>query len=159
VSVFRAQEDRRAALARIADNTARHAVVTGRFTTRGSLGEMVNPTPFDFGIAFTAAPAVSYGYHVDGDTLMASHYPRCWGGTCEWRRDPSTGLYTGAQAFVVIETISVAYLAFDSPPDYEIEHHFTFNGIAVKFAPGAFDDGVDPRGYPSNMDLLGDDTF
>jgi hypothetical protein len=39
------------------------------------------------------------------------------------------------------------------------EHHFNFNSIAVKFAPGAFDDGVDSGGFPSNMDLLSDDTF
>lgn len=147
MTVFRAYEERRGYLSAVAENTGRHVILSGTFTSTGN-GEILNPDPFRFGVQLVSKPNVSYAYEVDGDALVDSVWPRCWGGIYDWETTDQ-GLYTGANAFVVVDASHIFDGNFSvegSPatPLYTITHHFTFNGIALKFAsadvPAGFDD-------------------
>lgn len=124
--LFRAQEHRRGRITQIGENSARQAIVYGRFTTSGYYGEVTSDEVFDFGLKFIEMPNVSYSYSVDGD-LEAGSFPRCFGGVSNWRID-SKGMYTGAWGFVVVEMTG-------QQDPYDLTHFFTFQGLATKAVP------------------------
>jgi hypothetical protein len=115
-------------------NSARPATVQARFDTHG-WGEMVIALPVMFDCAFIDRPVVSYGYALDGDALVALRYPRACGGVSSWVSDEK-GFTIGAHVFLIVDTMSPTPLAGVPPvsPDYDIDHHFVFTGMALKTA-------------------------
>jgi len=139
-SLFQQQLDRAGFIDEVQENAGRHAIAYGSFITTGN-GEISNPDVLRFNTSFVHMPAVSYSYYVDEDDLVDGQWPRCWGGVLGWEvsnRD-DFNLYTGAYAFVVVETSSYQFPPEDiSEPEYEIRHFFTFNGVGLKFVPADF---------------------
>jgi hypothetical protein len=136
-SLFHNQEDRRGFLDSVAENTGRHAIAYGHFDTTGA-GEIENPKVLSFGIPFIERPAVAYSYYLDDADMVDTRWPRCWGGILGWDQDEN-GLYTGAHAFVVVETTSINVVTeVVDDPYYTITHFFTFNGMGLKFVVDDF---------------------
>ena len=115
-----------------AENAARLAIVRVMFDSAG-WGEFQAPEIFDFGIRFLEEPCVAYGCAIDGDALVPLRYPRCTGGVYRWATDIK-GYYTGAWCFFVVDTLSPANIANvpTEDPNYDINHYFTFSGVALK---------------------------
>jgi hypothetical protein len=116
-----------------AENSSRLAFAWGTFTSTG-WGELAYPEPVDFGLTFVEEPIVAYGFAlVGGDKLVDNRFPRAQGGVYEWRID-GRGFYIGAHVFACVETVSALITApyGDPDPNYELKHHFTFSGIALK---------------------------
>lgn len=117
------------------ENTARIASAYAFFDSHG-WGEFAFPVMFDFGLTFIEQPCVGYAYALDGDQLVDLRFPRSHGGVYRWRKDVR-GYYTGAWCFVVVETRSPHNIA-NVPaldPGYDLDHSFTFTGIALKDLP------------------------
>lgn len=135
-------EARRSELNRHGENTARWAFAAATYRSDG-WGEFAFPDCHDFDLTFGERPYVSYGYSVinntltvDGvdDVLVDTRFPRAWGGICQWKQN-SRGFYTGAWAFVVVESASPFIVAEYDEPNYRIQHHFTFMGLGIKDLP------------------------
>jgi hypothetical protein len=134
---WRAQEDRRGLLEAVHENAGRHVILNGEFVTEGT-GEIANPDRFEFGLILPQKPNVSYSYSLDDADLVETVYPRCWGGVSDWITN-ANGHYVAASVFVVVtaEPLDLAAWTEAGEPEapwYTITHHFTFNGIALKFA-------------------------
>lgn len=137
MSLFRDQEKRRGFIDATRENTGRHAVAYGSFTTTG-WGELSNPDPLIFGVPFSVMPAVSYSYMIEEEDMVDTRWPRCWGGVCGWEMNEHD-LYIGASAFVIVETTSFEQASVVTTPfESTIRHFFTFNGTALKFVPDDF---------------------
>jgi hypothetical protein len=133
-SLFHQQLDRQGYVQSVEENSGRHAVVYGSFLTTGS-GEIVNPDPLLFNVAFVHMPAVSYSYYVDDEDLVDTRWPRCWGGILGWEttNNDDFDLYIAATAFVIVETTSFEQVTDNTDEIiYTIRHFFTFNGVALK---------------------------
>ena len=131
---FQSQRGREAAKATQGENLARLATVISTADSTG-WGEFVVPERVDFGLAFIEMPAISHGVSLDGSKLVPTRFPHCDGGVYEWDISPK-GLYRGAWVWITVETRG-AQLATDvlDDPGYEIVHHFTFVGTAMKDIP------------------------
>jgi hypothetical protein len=114
--------------AQVNENSARLAYAWGVTTTTG-VGSLAHEDEIDFGLTFIEQPMVSYGTVVtnqiewepdDTDSLL--QMPGATGFVFSWRQDPR-GFYVGAHVGV---TVTGGEL------DVELEHHFTFMGIAMK---------------------------
>jgi hypothetical protein len=117
------------------ENSARLAWAWDTFETTGT-GSTASDRAINFGLAFTQKPMFSYGYELlnrvdfeDDDDLVEVLYPASTGFVYLWKQN-AAGLYVGAY---------VGMTVFDGPgggvlidPDIQIEHHFTFCGIAMK---------------------------
>lgn len=121
------QELRRAERHRHEQNAARHALSFHAYHSTGG-GELEFSDPVEFGMTFAQRPFITYGYFIDSDDLVEGQFPACTGFVTAWDFD-ADGLYIGAWCGVVIRGGE-----FLEPP-YEIEHHFTFQGIALKDLP------------------------
>ena len=129
----------RAELARHRENAARVAMAFARFETLGQ-GTLEFEERIDFGLTYIEEPFVSYGCQLDMDVLASAigledgetpPLPQSTGYVTDWDID-ERGFYTGAW---------VAAAVFDGtgliPPDVDvvIDHHFTFQAIAIKDIP------------------------
>lgn len=130
---FEAMEHRRQRIQQVDENSARLAKAFAMYDSTG-WGEFTVPTVFDFGLTFVEEPSVSYGYALDGDTLVDTRFPRCWGGVYKWKLDIK-GFYTGAWVFFIVETQSSFIDTGEADPNYDINHYFTFEGVAYKDLP------------------------
>lgn len=119
--------DREAWVKQVQENSARLAWAWGTATTTGA-GQKPFEKIINFGLAFTEKPHFSYGYELlnrtdfeDDDGGNDLPVPRSTGCVYMWRVD-GRGLYTGAHVAVNIV----------SDKAIQIEHHFSFAGIAIK---------------------------
>jgi hypothetical protein len=139
-SLFHQQLGRQGFVDSVAENSGRHAISYGSFTTTGS-GEIVNPDPLQFNVPFVHMPAVAYSYYVDDEDLIDTRWPRCWGGVLGWETTNSDDcdLYVAATAFVIVETTTFEQVTDNTDEiNYTIRHFFTFNGVALKFVTTDF---------------------
>jgi hypothetical protein len=137
MSLFHEQEARRGFIDQTRENSGRHAVSYGQFETTGS-GEISNPDPLVFGVPYIHMPAASYSYYIEDEDLVDTRWPRCWGGILGWEKNEH-GMFTGANAFVIVETKTFEQVTLNTDViDYTITHFFTFNGAALKFVPDDF---------------------
>lgn len=133
-SPFRVQADAgRGWRQQVEDNSGKFAQAYGFFTSTGA-GQVVMEDVIDFGAIFIEPPTVAHGYALTDVSvqLVDGSFPKAWGGIHEWVRDKDD-FYIGAYAFLVVETISPYSYATD--PGYELDHFFTFSGIALKKLP------------------------
>lgn len=130
LTVFR--RDDAAARAATRENSPRLAQEHATFSSHG-WGEFEVAKPDMFSATFIEEPAVSYGYALDGDTLVPKRFPRAFGGVSKWALDEK-GFYIGAWVFLVVDTLSPAIIAGVPAvdPGYDITHSFTFAGTAIK---------------------------
>src|ERR1035437_4573024 len=113
---------REALVRQVAENSARLASATVDVPTTG-WGEFSPALCLDFFTTFIHEPTVSYGYSVDGDTLVDGRYPRAWGFVRQWRQDPK-GLYNGAWVGIAVDTLSSEFTEGGTPPTYDLIHKF-----------------------------------
>lgn len=137
--MFSPLDEQRGELARHRENAARVAMAFARFETLGQ-GTLEFEERVDFGLTFIEEPFVSYGCQLDLDVLASAigledgatpPLPQSTGFVTEWDVD-ERGFYVGAW---------VAAAVFDAtgliPTDVSvvIDHHFTFQAIAIKDIP------------------------
>lgn len=129
------------------ENSARLAKAHAKYRTVGA-GESRAVDVFDFEVVFTAEPVVSYGHWLDisGDNpdLVTGRYPKVSGGVWQWRTQPSPSdptrmFFTGAWVYFVVDA-NTTESAFSGPPAvppaYVVNHHLSFEGVAMKSVPG-----------------------
>lgn len=133
INPWLSMEGHRSRLRQHQENTARLAQSFAEYSTSG-WGETRIQTITEFNCTFIERPHVSYGYSVDGDTLVDTRFPRCWGGVYRWKTNPR-GHYTGAWVFIVAETMSYQLNTDKEEPGYDLSHYFTFTGVAMKDLP------------------------
>lgn len=115
--------------ARDAENHARTAAAFAVLRTRGA-GGVQFPDVVDFGCTYVERPFVQYGAVVDQDALELSlpgsqmQFPSLSGYVTEWEMDGN--LYTGAYVAVNV------FMQFGGPAVLDVEHHFRFEGVALK---------------------------
>jgi hypothetical protein len=112
------------------ENAGRMAWAYGEGHSTG-WGEKEIPEIIDFELKFIEIPFVSYSFALDGDTLVDTRFPRCSGGVSRWVQDPN-GYYIGAYVFITVDTQSPYIPTTVVDPGYEIDHFWTFAGIALK---------------------------
>lgn len=124
-------EDQRAYRRQIEDNAGKVANAFGFFQSTGQ-GQVICEDVIDFGCIFLERPGVSHGYALSETSpeLIVGAFPKAWGGVTEWVRDKD-GFYQGAYVFLCVETFSF-FPAESSDPGYELDHTFTFTGMALK---------------------------
>jgi hypothetical protein len=120
---MRLLEQRRGLVNQIAENSARLARVSVIYKTTGA-GSVVEGDAFMFGIPFPDhPPAVMYG-SVLSDVASPTDVPAfCSGSVYQWVQD-ANNMYVGAHVCVLVT----------GGAGGEIEHHFTFMGVALKYA-------------------------
>lgn len=118
-----ALEAHRGRLEQVRENSARQAQSFATLTTHGS-GETQHATVVPFDCTFIEEPFVAYGFSLDGDTLVDGFFPTSSGGVWKWQQD-RRGFYLGAWVFFVVNGSST----------YDLQHSFTFSGIAIKDLP------------------------
>lgn len=128
MSLFAAQENRRARIEQVRANSVQSALVTTVVSTSG-IGQVAYEDPINFGVAFIKEPSVAYGCYVD-EGAVDTEFPVCSGGVYRWIRDEQ-GSYTGACVYVVVQGI-----------DVPVEHHFGFQEMAVKYVAGTAESGA-----------------
>lgn len=116
-------EAHRGRIAQTAENSARQAFCYAEIATHG-VGQVQHLEVVPFDCTFIEEPNVAYGFKIDGDTLVDNYFPNCSGGVWKWQQD-RRGYYLGAYVFFVIS----------GDPGYDLEHNFTFSGIAIKDLP------------------------
>lgn len=124
-------ETHRSRVAAQAENSSRHAIVMATYTTTG-WGEATFEEGVNFGLLFSEIPIVSYSMYIDGDVLVDTRFPRCGGGVYRWEQN-SKGLYRAAYCFAWVETRSPYISTTEPEPEYNIVHHFTFQGQGLKY--------------------------
>lgn len=116
--------EREAKRQQVAENSGRLAFAYGQSTTTGS-GQLVHPEQIDFGCTFVERPMFSYGFVVIETEVAfdddAAYFPASSGFVFEYQQD-ERGLYIGAHVGVRV----------DAGDNDVLEHHFTFQGIAIK---------------------------
>lgn len=135
MTAFRVQEESSRGWRRqIDDNSGKFAQAYGFFTSTGA-GQQVMEDVVDFGAVFIQKPAVAYGYALTDDSveLIDGQFPKAWGGVHKWVRDKDD-FYIGAYCFLAVETQS-PFVATAADPGYELDHMFTFSGVALKSLP------------------------
>lgn len=110
------------------ENSARLAVSQGFLTTTGS-GERQEAERVPFGCVFAEAPAVAFGWSMDGDELVDGQFPRVSAGVYGWDTDQK-GHYLGAYIMVTVDVPTGA-----EEPEYGLNLFFTFTGTAIKDIP------------------------
>ena len=104
------------------ENGARWAVSSHTLATKG-LTSMRVPDPVIFEAPFLAPPAIATGVAILKDYDLASGWmPRVNLGVWQWHRNVK-GDYLGAYVFIDVEA---------GVSNCELQHHFTFSGIAYK---------------------------
>lgn len=132
-SPFGSLEARRASLAAQHENTARMAKFYATWVTKG-IGEVIISECLKFSITFLHEPAFTSGIALGDDVdLVPGHFPRATCGVYEWDRN-SKGYYTGAYLFFVVDTLGPGQ-SVGNEPSYEIIHHLTWEGTAMKDLP------------------------
>jgi hypothetical protein len=121
--LVQAAEAHRGRLEQTRENTARQAESFATITSHG-VGEVQHTTVVTFDCTFVEKPSVAYCFSLDGDTLIDGYFPTSSGAVWKWQID-SRGFYVGAYVFFVIT----------GDPSYDLEHYFTFAGIAIKDLP------------------------
>lgn len=127
------------------ENSARLAQAYAEFITTRS-GTMQYEDRVDFGTTFVERPYVAYGCRVDTEQVADSFgaendedvmLPLCTGYVTEWDED-ERGFYIGCwlavRVYYPYEDLSGGEVELENPA-VEIEHHFTFAGIAMKDIP------------------------
>lgn len=151
---------RREEAQRHAENSARLAQSFAIFVTQGQ-GTLVHNKRVRFDTTFIEQPIVTYGSVVNLDDLASlfdlgdsddAPLPICSGFVTDWDRD-DRDFYTGCWVAVRVhyplilgigeeeEVTAVPEVPTDAQP--EIEHHFTFAGIAMKDIPVDSTDATD----------------
>jgi len=120
--VVRAQDATAQARATQAENSARWGVSQHVLDTRGSTS-VRRQQPIMFETPFLSPPFVSTGAVIKKDfSPEVAWVPETNAGVWQWHRN-TRGHYTGAYVFLMVKTPQV---------QAEIEHHFTFSGVAYK---------------------------
>ena len=133
------REAQRSDLARHRENAARPAAVFTRFESTGQ-GTVEFAERVDFGLTFIEMPFISYGSQVEMDDLaeqldlpigQTPALPQSTGYVTDWDTD-DRGFYTGAWVAATVYDPTGAIT-----PDIQviIEHHFTFQAVALKDIP------------------------
>ena len=122
------------------ENSARLAQCYALFTSTG-LGSYQHPGRIAFDVTFIEKPFVSYAAAVDPEDLSDAvgfggsdevPLPHCTGYVTGWDQD-ERDLYIGCWVSVRVHYSDTDGVEADVQP--EIEHHFTFAGIAMKDIP------------------------
>lgn len=137
-SPFGDLEQRRARLEAQKENTARLAKSYATWTTKG-IGEIIVPKAFAFDVTFVEEPAFTSGMALAEDQdLVKLHFPRAHAGVYDWVTIPSPSgekdYYKGAFIFFVVDTIGPGQIT-GTEPQYEINHHLVWEGLALKDLP------------------------
>jgi hypothetical protein len=130
---FQAFEQRRGHLDALRENSARLAECHVTFNTHG-WGEFKLPEVTYFSCTFIEVPNIATGVALDGDSLVATRFPRVTAGVYRWLQD-AKGFYTGAWMFFVVDTQDGAIATAVDDPGYDLTHFFKFSGIAAKILP------------------------
>lgn len=130
---WQGQEMHRSRVEQSAENSARLAWSVARVTSTG-WGEFVMPAVVEFEVTFLEQPVVSYGYALNNDVLVATRYPRSCGFVERWQTN-AKGFYTGCWIGLVVETRTTNIDTLAAEPNYTLDHHFTFTGVAYKDLP------------------------
>lgn len=128
------QEAHRARVEQVAENNARLAWSYAQVGSTG-WGEMLITTPVTFAVTFLEKPIVSYGYELIGKPPVSTRFPRCHGFVTEWIYDLRGRYWIGCKVALVVETKSSNIETTAAEPNYSIQHHFTFAGVAYKSLP------------------------
>lgn len=129
------------------ENSARLAQAYATFQSKG-LGTYEMKRRVRFGLSFLQRPYMSYGsyadmqdnrdaYIPDNDLLEDEpefQLPVCSGFVTEWDLD-ERGLWVGAWIAVKVYLHPDEWPDPETAPKPEIEHHFTFSGLAMKDFP------------------------
>lgn len=127
------------------ENTSRLAKCYAFWTTTG-VGEMRIDTAFRFNVSFIEPPSFSYGTVLDeNDDLVTGFYPRVSAGVYDWVREVPPGnadgddsllpYYIGAYVYFVVDTIGGGRAFQYSQPQYNLHHHLSWEGQAIKDLP------------------------
>lgn len=116
-------EARRNRIEQVRENSARHAWSYCQLNSHG-IGEIQLATVVNFDCTFIEEPRIATGFQVDGDLLIDGSFPTVTAGVWKWARD-AREFYTGAYVFFVVS----------GDPGYDLQHDFTFSGIAIKDLP------------------------
>lgn len=130
---FEALENRRQRIQQVAENSARLASSYATFTSTG-WGEFRQTTVTRFNLTFITKPIIAYSYEIDGDALVDTRFPRSHGFVYKWQQD-SRDYYTGCWVAFVVDTRNPYITTAELDPNYDLVHHFTFTGIALKDLP------------------------
>lgn len=137
-------ERRRLDLEQVRSNAAGVARAVFAFRSSGH-GELKLAAPVRFGVTFTEQPAISTGVVLVSGRLVAGKFPNACAGVYQWVRNPR-GLFVGAKMFFVVDA---------GGQSYSLEHHVTFEGVAIKLMPDALnqrDTPTVPRYVPPGWD-------
>lgn len=126
-------EDHRRHLLQTQENSTRLAQAFAHFTTTG-WGEWTMQNVARFDCTFIEKPTVAHGIAIEGQDLVATRFPRAWGGVYKWQIN-NKGFYVGAWCFFVVETQSLLIDTFELEPNYTLTHFFHFTGLATKDVP------------------------
>lgn len=139
--LFDGIEQRRSDIDRHAENSARLAFAYAKFETTGQ-GTIEFPKRAPFDLTFIEEPFFSYGHEInlddwaellgmDVDDPTVPPLPVISAFVTEWDRD-NNDMWVGAWLAVSVyfPNISTIIVPLDAQP--YIQHHFTFQGIAMK---------------------------
>lgn len=124
----------------IKENTARLASAYARYRSTGQ-GSKEFGRRADFGLTFIERPFVSYGCYIDTDELGDQlglpggadvPLPLVSGFVTDWDRD-DRGFYVGAWVGCRVYFPPTDLVGYDV--EVEVQHHFTFQAIAIKDVP------------------------
>lgn len=139
---------RRERAARDVENSARLAHAYATFYSQGQ-GTIQHPKRVKFGVTFIEKPYVGYANVVDVNELADElgvedtddvPLPICTGYVIEWDQD-DRDFYTGCWIAARVHFADADAVPEDATP--EIEHHFTFQAIAMKDVPTDSRDATD----------------
>ena len=120
------------------ENGARLAWSYAKVSSTG-WGEFRIPDMVRFSVSFVEEPFLTYGNYVDSNVLVDTRFPHALGGVYRWNTVVAADgslRWTGAWVYLVVETRGVQVTSVvPTDPNYQMEHHFTFAGIAIKDVP------------------------
>jgi hypothetical protein len=127
---FVSLQNYRAQIVQTQENSARLAQHYANYQTAG-WGEFTDPHVIHFDATFYDEPWVSYGYSIDGDTLIDTRFPRACGFVYRWKQD-ERGYFLGCWLAFTVDTQSPFIPSTVPDPGYTLIHKFVFTGRALK---------------------------
>lgn len=121
--VVSAMEQRRGYVEQLRQNTSRLAQSYNFVETVG-VGSLVLPEMVTFNCTFVEQPVVGYGCVLESKFVAGDTLPGSTGGVFQWQTDVR-GFYVGCYVYVVITGAG----------EPQLQHDFTFTGIAMKDLP------------------------
>lgn len=133
---WRHMDQVRASIDRTKENSARLATAHTMYSSTG-WGEFIFPDQFVFGTRFVSMPFMAYGFSMDdtGPDIVDTRFPRANGFVYRWQLD-NKGFYVGAYlAVTVFDQSPLISTTVGTHPNYVLDHHYSFFGIAMKMVP------------------------